>query len=64
MKTLEQEWDDVYKLCEAQTKKTLVELLMDLAATSPQCNSCDDPQEVKRVIKEQIEQLLEIGAIT
>ena len=58
-----QEWDDVYRFCEALNKKVLIELVMNLASIASSCNNRDDPQEVKKVIKEEISNLVELGAI-
>ena len=58
-----QEWDDVYRFCEALNKKVLIELVMNLASIASSCNNRDVPQEVKKVIKEEISNLVELGAI-
>ncbi len=52
-------WDEIIILLDKEDKTTLISVILDLAATAPECNSCDDPNEVGKVVKDTLKVIKE-----
>ncbi len=51
-------WTHVQVYLDSLTKRDMKRLLINLATTHSDCNSCDDPAEVLKVLRAQVKAML------